>query len=900
MADDADFSTTTVPSLQQLVDYFVESLFDPTKLQQLKDTTAAAYAKGTVEGKAADRKALEAMHKDATKILGKTEQSVEEWIGAALSKLVGDILGVDVPASSLAKRSSDLGQSGVGRTVGDTVLKAIRGRETELTPGADGAERLMGIAAHITLHGWFVGLLVERAEKFFSLSGPMENIARLGEELVEAMGVGRLARVALRPLAQILMATPLQWDLHKQLRPTMLSDSSVIRQWMRGHWAWADVQEVLARAGHSEANIAALLNEQRKFLAVGDVRELLVRETWTQDQALTHLRDQGYDENAAQIALRVEGIRRIASHETSLASAILSAYTSRDIDDGEFSSLINASIGPPSERALLTELGQTRRALNIRHLSSAQAESCVFAKVLPIASYRDALFREGYEPDAALALELLLETKIDAGANVDALRKQKADAAAADAKAKADALAKKKADAEQAAALKRRGPISELERAAVRGLIPIARVEEVLRADYDADTVQIYVADIEGQRAAYVAQQQKADDAAKRAANKGLNIGQLEQAVLDGVLTLQEFAMQLSRFELAPADQAILVATLTVRKADADAAAAKRRDAETRAQLQKINLGTFEQLVRAGIRSLADYDSLLISLGYGDADRADLGALLQQRINADAAAKQLRDETAAKNAARGLSLDQERRAVILDVRTLDQFQTWLVQQKYTVDAASVLVDELRDDVTKADAARAKREAAASSSGAAGVPLSTVTRAARLGILTPAQYQAALVKRGYARDDIALEFDLLSQEIANVKSAKHLQAAADAGSTDTALSLAQLAAAVKAGEASLAFYRSRAIALGLSDDDADRLTRVLGDELANTTAAKARRAALESTVKPGDVALSVLEQRVREGSLALADFAAMLTDAGLDPVDVDLLTNLLADEGAGNG
>jgi hypothetical protein len=104
--------------------------------------------------------------------------------------------------------------------------------------------------------------------------------------------------------------------------------------------------------------------------------------------------------------------------------------------------------------------------------------------------------------------------------------------------------------------------------------------------------------------------------------------------------------------------------------------------------------------------------------------------------------------------------------------------------------------------------------------------------------------------------------------------------------------------VKAGEATLEQYSARASQLGLSDDDVATLTRVLGDELAATNAAKARRVQLESTVKPGDVSLSVLEDQVRAGALTLDAFAAQLFNAGLSAIDVDLLTSLLSAENSG--
>ena len=107
----------------------------------------------------------------------------------------------------------------------------------------------------------------------------------------------------------------------------------------------------------------------------------------------------------------------------------------------------------------------------------------------------------------------------------------------------------------------------------------------------------------------------------------------------------------------------------------------------------------------------------------------------------------------------------------------------------------------------------------------------------------------------------------------------------------------MAAAVRAGVKHLEDYRALAVSKGLNTDAVTTLVRVLGDELANTTAANTRRADIESQLQPKDIALGTLEQAVRAGTLTIEAYRATLTAAGLDPVDVALLAQLLTDEGA---
>jgi hypothetical protein len=91
------------------------------------------------------------------------------------------------------------------------------------------------------------------------------------------------------------------------------------------------------------------------------VRQLEQWGQWTQDQALQHLREQGYDEDAAQLALRVEGSKRIEQLANAEAAALTSAFVDRTIDEGTFDRLLTTAVPSAPERAFMSELAQLRR-----------------------------------------------------------------------------------------------------------------------------------------------------------------------------------------------------------------------------------------------------------------------------------------------------------------------------------------------------------------------------------------------------------------------------------------------------------------------------------------------------------------------------------------------------------
>lgn len=831
--------------------------------------------------------------------LVKLEETTLPILSGFAAPTIAGLFGTEIDGEAFASRANSGARNAAAVAMVEALMRALTdGAPEPVEPSDAGAKAVAAASLHASLEGWFLTALPEMCSDMLPLEmGHFEALTKLPEDVTRALGLGRLVRRALGPMIDVTAATPMKWKMQKQYRPTMLSPAQAIRQAYRGNWDWSDVMELCAREGYNDAAISALINEQRKFQSASDIRQLVSRAEWTNDRGLQELRDQGYDQDGAALALRLEGLRRIESHEASIASALVSAYVARDIDDATFGQIRDTAIGPPAERALLTELAQIRRQLNVKWLTASEIKAAVKALIVPMADYRAWLAREGYSDDDALTLELLLRGEMDQDVAIEKARADALAERAAAQQAKADAAAKKLADVEAERALQKRGSVSDLSRAVVRGLIPIARLEEVLTADYDADTVTILVGLVEDDRQKYLAQQKRADDARQAAARRSIDVGALEQAVLEQVLTVDAFRARLEALNFAPADADVLTATIAAKLKDKLDAEALRRDANVKAAAKAIDLGRFEQLVRRGVRTVAEYDALLQQLDYDEPSRAAMDELLNLKIADDRAAEQTRKDTAAKDAVKGLTLEQLRRAVVLQLKAPADYETFLVTNGFTADAVAVLMGELADDVAQAEAARQRRAVVDAGRGDRALPLSTVRQAARLSIITPAVYQQRLTDAGYSSDDIAIEMDLLTTEMADAQAARDKQAAADAAPASPGLSLAQLERAVKAGTASLDDYRARAVAIGLSADDVDTLTRVVGDELLTSQAARARRAEIASTLDVKNIALGPLEDQVRAGAVSLEQYRASLVGAGVALDDAALLVGLLEDSRA---
>jgi hypothetical protein len=299
-----------------------------------------------------------------------------------------------------------------------------------------------------------------------------------------------------------------------------------------------------------------------------------------------------------------------------------------------------------------------------------------------------------------------------------------------------------------------------------------------------------------------------------------------------------------------------------------------------------------ETLVRRGHRSLHEYDGLLESLGYEEGARAAMVDLLQIQIDDDARAADARTAAAAKLAAKGLSLEQFRRAVILGITDISAFTPWLLAQGFTTPAAAVLLAELQFDRDEAVVAAARRQEADRRSQVGKAPLSDVRRAARLGLIPVGTYYARLRADGYTDDDVAIESDLLATEIAQDRAAQALAASRTAAPTDKGLTLGQLAAGVLAGAASLDSYIARALALGFTLEDAQVLAATLQDRIDATAAARARKADLMARGGDRELARADVEKAVRAGLRTLDEYGAWLAAQGYADDDAALLVEEL--------
>lgn len=891
MADDFP-----VPNLDGAIAQLVEGLLDPAKLQRVERAVGNAVAYGTVAADGAIAAAAQAIDYGAQNIRENFEKAmggVSAWV---MALVVERAFNVPVSGDAFFRLGASGDRRAVSRAVAAKMIEGLTGGATSIEPSPAPAANYLDVVLGQALESWAIGAMTEIGSCVLPIVEQIQTVGELGNRIVNALGIGDSSSRVLRPYIDNLVVEPLRRYIDQKYRPALLTPTLAAQQIHRGRGDAEHWRNELRLQGFDEARIEAVIASQQKFLSAEQLAWLEWNGIITRAEAVQTLRDQGYDEQNASKQLNIRTFEREDTISRRIATDAMAAFEARQINERELRGFLEETIFSGHERDLMLNAARSRRVLNIARMSKGDIEQAVRVGISTFVDYRDWLRRGGYNEDDVVTLELLLRWEIDRARDIELHRAELLAERAAEKLARDEERAAKRAAVEADRAAARRGAETDLEDAAVRGLVPFARVEELYRAKYDADTSDVLVALLEERRQTYLDTQRQRAAAVQRGAQRAISEADLETAVLSHVLTLDQYRAGVAGLGFTAADADVLARTLDVRVRERDAAQHTRAVAVTTAARKGINVAKFEQLVRRGVRTLSQYTALLDSLNFDEAAIAAMVELLELEIADDRAADQARREADARLRSKGLSLEQLRRLVVLELAPASDYETLLGTEGFTADAQVLLMRELGRAVAGAEAARARRAQAPLPPETRDLPLTTVARAARLGLVSPATYADRLSRAGYGADDIAIEMDLLLTEIADVQAARTARDETPAPIGDTELSLAELARAVKRGLSSLDVFRARAVTLGLSKDAVATQVRILGDELSETALAKTRRAAIDAELKERKISLAELETAVGAGTLTIDRFVEQLTLNGLTREDAELLGAILLDAG----
>jgi hypothetical protein len=258
----------------------------------------------------------------------------------------------------------------------------------------------------------------------------LDELREIGEQVAKNLGLGRLQRLALAPIVQILLAEPYRWFINELARPTQFGLGEVVNPYTGAVMPASLIWRSLARAGYSDDKIAALLELHRKKLTEADLLTLLEGGHYDQPTVTAQLKRLGYDDTEAEAKTEADHLRAQRPFQDELRSAVTTAYADGHILQGEMESLIDSMPLSDDEKALAKLVAQYKKKVPSKHLTLAELQTAFEKGIIDLAEFTDHLTNYGYSDDDQSILLLLTLDKLDA-------QKQKAAAAAARAAAKA-------------------------------------------------------------------------------------------------------------------------------------------------------------------------------------------------------------------------------------------------------------------------------------------------------------------------------------------------------------------------------------------------------------------------------------------------------------------------------
>ncbi len=346
-----------------------------------------------------------------------------------MAAITEDILGIDVDGEALKASFFGSGRINAMEKVGGQVFdllaqefltppgEALPGKfsvkqaggiaglpDFKISPeqGVEAARRFMGFGMTFAVREANVGVLGELATIGFA-----KNFRDYGENMVANLAIGRLMRIALRPLMTVAIADPLTQALNKQYHPKLLNESQVVTLFHHGLIDQATLFEELERQGYDAQRIRALVEVLKTHISPDDLELLWRYGVLSRGDAVSRLTAQGFSADDAELHLKVIDLRRLDSIVRAQADLAQKQFEDGVLDADELRAALEALPLTDDEKQLRRVLAASHVELPRRFPTLAQMTSALEEGIVTVGEYDDFLIREGYSSDDATILRLL-------------------------------------------------------------------------------------------------------------------------------------------------------------------------------------------------------------------------------------------------------------------------------------------------------------------------------------------------------------------------------------------------------------------------------------------------------------------------------------------------------------
>ncbi|HYL64449.1 MAG TPA: hypothetical protein VE077_17685 [Candidatus Methylomirabilis sp.] len=195
------------------------------------------------------------------------------------AKVVTDLTGAPVDAAALKNSTFGSGRLAGMETLGGSIYDLLESefkpQSGDLEAGDDAAaKKFLGFLMNFAIRqGNIETILSLIPEEYRFLDGFREY----GELMAKNLGLGRMARRALQPLIQVLVADPLMYKLQEQYRPKRIGAMPAIKKFLRDQTFEQQMRKELGQEGYTDDRINDLIEDIRPLLSARELIEFEFR-----------------------------------------------------------------------------------------------------------------------------------------------------------------------------------------------------------------------------------------------------------------------------------------------------------------------------------------------------------------------------------------------------------------------------------------------------------------------------------------------------------------------------------------------------------------------------------------------------------------------------------------------
>jgi hypothetical protein len=314
-------------------------------------------------------------------------------------EVVNEFLGTSLDASIMTTGKG--GDETIQKA--NAIGKAVLARLEQEFSGAKDQTTGPGAQAAATFAGYGVNFAIQNA--IISLLGSLipdtrlEDIRELGVEVAQNLGLGRLMRVALRPLVQALIATPYLRELNTKYRPNLLNDAEALAAWHASRIDQASVFTWLQSLGHTDDLIKERLEQTRQRLTAPEWNTLTALAKQSDDPAAYDDQAKGMDDDWITLRQTVLTWQRLRPIRDRVLSELLPQIKQGFVTIQTLQGLLQRLNLPQDEQSLWLEAAGTFLEVPRKRPSQADMLFLYEASQLTDDDVEIWLKAEGYGPE---------------------------------------------------------------------------------------------------------------------------------------------------------------------------------------------------------------------------------------------------------------------------------------------------------------------------------------------------------------------------------------------------------------------------------------------------------------------------------------------------------------------